>query len=185
MLIGITGKIGSGKTTVSEILKKMGYEEYSFAAPIKKIAEIFGFTHKSLYTSQEEKAKVDVNWNVSSRTFLQLFGTEIRKEIETTIPLKIKYGLWVDLFLHTYDKNKNYVFSDVRFPHEAQMIRDNGGIIIRTIRDCETDEQYARHPSEVEMENIKVDYVIDNNILNLQQIEQLFLDILKFRTYSH
>lgn len=183
MIIGITGKMGSGKSTLAQTLIQQGWEEYSFASPIKKIAEIFGFSEASLYTTQEEKLVLHPYWNVTSREFLQKFGTEVRREIEKIIPLKIRYGLWIDIFLSKYDKTKNYVIPDVRFCVEEELIRELGGKIVRTRKECveggaENATAFSAHPSETEMSNIRADLEIDNSALTKEQASESLLSFV-------
>ena len=77
MIYGIIGKIGSGKTTISEYLKLKGFLEYSFATPLKKVAIALGFSDSEIHGTQEEKLNVNKTWNISGREFLQKFGTEV------------------------------------------------------------------------------------------------------------
>lgn len=59
MIIGITGKIGSGKSTLSSYLtENHNYEEYSMAKPLKEIGKIFGFNDQQLYGTQEQKLEI-------------------------------------------------------------------------------------------------------------------------------
>lgn len=71
----------------------------------------------------------------------------------------------------------NWIITDVRFPNEAQAIKDRGGVVIRVERDTpkvaalftrkdgSTEFITAKeHPSETALDNYKdFDYVIDNN----------------------
>jgi hypothetical protein len=192
-LIGITGKIGSGKTTLAKKLcDDHGYTELSFATPLKKIGEIFGFTQEQLYGTQTQKMEINDKRGVSAREFLQKIGTEVFREyIKEIMPnFKIERSIWVDLLKEEIMKGLpsekipsesrelpsekipsgsrepstelyKYVVSDVRFQDEADMIKELGGIIIKTVRNC--DEGSHEHKSETELENIKYDFLIDNN----------------------
>jgi len=73
MIIGISGFIGSGKTTAANYLVQKGFKEYSMAGPLKKIAEIFHFELHQLYGTQEQKLELNKYWNISGREFLQKF----------------------------------------------------------------------------------------------------------------
>tara|TARA_R110002111_G_scaffold121870_5_gene185640 strand:+ start:950 stop:1516 length:567 start_codon:yes stop_codon:yes gene_type:complete len=176
MIIGITGKIGSGKSTLAEMLVKEGYTEYSFAQPLKKIGEIFGFSKEQLYGTQEQKLEKHSGWGISSRQFLQKIGTELfREQLPKILPeMNIQYTVWVDLFRERYRKNKgNYVISDVRFIDEEKAIRQLGGVIIRTQRDNKVTSKSKKehqHKSEMEQEQIKYDYLVNNNMLSKEEV---------------
>lgn len=176
-IIGITGKKGSGKTTIANILSKNGYNIYNMADPLKDIAKIFGFTNKQLYGSQKDKNIPHSLWNVSSRRFMQQVGTELfRQQLHVVLPeIKMEYTVWSEIFRQKYLKNpKNYVVGDVRFLDEARLIKDLGGIIIRVNRNgCDTDA----HISETEMNNIIADITI-NNDTNLENLENTITEIL-------
>ena len=108
MIVGITGKIGSGKSTIAEILTKHGYIEYSMAYPLKEIGKLFGFTNEQLYGTQEQKLQIHNHWGISARTFLQKIGTELfRENLPKIIPeMKIERTIWVDLFKIKYKNQK-------------------------------------------------------------------------------
>jgi len=163
-LIGITGKIGSGKTTATDYLTSLGYHEYSFAGPLKQIAEIFHFEFHQLYGTQEQKLEVNAHWNVSGRHFLQKFGTEICRNVLPKVLPEMKLddtSLWIRLFEIERAKNPDrlYVVSDVRFPDEAQAIKRMGGIIIRLVRPS---PHASSHASETVQDLIEPDVTINN-----------------------
>lgn len=70
----------------------------------------------------------------------------------------------------------NWIITDVRFPEELQEIKDKKGVTIRINREelvvskLPTDKESIdrlvstlNHPSETVLDNVKFDYVIDNN----------------------
>jgi hypothetical protein len=173
-VVGITGKIGSGKTTVSNYIKQYyNMNEYSFAEPLKKIGECFKFQNKELYGTQEEKLAPSVNWGISGRVFLQRMGTEIGREILPKIIPEMDMGdsgsIWIRLFdIHADEVSKSdkpgLVISDIRFLNEASAIKSRGGIVIRIIRDDEKESGgHTTHASEMEMDQIKPDFIIHNS----------------------
>jgi dephospho-CoA kinase len=183
MIIGIIGTIGSGKSTLaSYISQKYGYTEYSFADPLKKIGELFGFTRNQLYGTQAEKLEINDAWGVSGREFLQKVGTELfRDQLNTVLPgIKLHKGVWCDIFRYKYTKQPgNYVIPDVRFPDEVETIKGLGGILIRIERDI--NEKHT-HRSETSLNNIIPDFTIKNNG-DIKELYNKFEDVYKsFKT---
>lgn len=181
MIIGITGNIGSGKTTLAQGIVSIGFEEYCFATPLKKIAEIFDFDKDHLYGSQEQKLEIHPKWKVSSRDFLQKVGTELfRDRLSEVLPnMDIKDSIWIELFRVFYYKHrKNYVISDLRFEDEAKAIRAMGGIIIRTVRNTKEDF-VSTHKSETQVNNIIPNLIVDNNSLSKEEALNVVKKYLK------
>lgn len=185
MIIGITGKVGSGKSTIGAyITEKYGYTEYNMADPLKKIGEIFGFSKESLYGNQEDKLKVDSRWGISGRNFLQKVGTELfREKLKEVLPeMKIENTVWTQIFKNKYlSEPKLYVIPDVRFLDEAETIKKLGGIIIRTKREYNGFDKDSVHKSEIELDRIECDYVVysDGNVFS--EIDRIIERELKGR----
>jgi hypothetical protein len=153
--IGITGKIGSGKSTAASILRDCAFTERTFAEPLKSCALAFGFSYSEIYGSQAEKSAVNTTWGISGREFLQKFGTEVcREQLPRIIPTM--NNCWVKLA--TSNIVGNIVWSDVRFPDEAAAIKELGGIIIEIVRPS---NYQMFHTSETQQ--IQSDMTIDNS----------------------
>jgi shikimate kinase len=167
MIIGLMGKIGSGKSTIANYLQGThNYTEYSFADPLKKIGLILGFSHDQLYGTQEQKLAIHPHWRISGRTFMQRLGTTFR-DINALIPeLHTEKGIWIDLLKMKVQNCEHIVISDVRFQDEANAVKELGGIIIsisRENRESKSEHSYVNHESETSLEKIVPDYVIVNN----------------------
>lgn len=164
MIIGITGKKGSGKDTIADILsKEFGFHKLSLADPIKQALNIvFGWNQRDW--EPERKELVDERWGISPRQAAQHLGTEwgqfglidsFPKFSEVT-----GRSLWVRSCLDKVKRFSSVSIADVRFLHEAVAIREEGGLIIRVYRH---NDHTDTHPSETEMELIYPDYQIMND----------------------
>jgi hypothetical protein len=66
-------------------------------------------------------------FSLDVRRLIQVMGTEVGRGIAGE-------DVWVAATFRNLDLSKNTVITDVRFPNEAQAIKDNGGYIIRIDR---------------------------------------------------
>lgn len=204
MLIGITGKKYSGKDTAgSRLAREHGFTKYALADSLKKaIKEIFMLNDDQLWGYL--KKAVDSRWGVTPRKLLQTIGTELfRSELIFQLPQlhkKISYeSIWIHRFKLWYKKNQFYwritdytgvgkhverdvVVTDVRYPEEARVIKELGGILIKIIR---PNLKYKKddHSSETEIDNIVADYTVinDNNIRDLEKKIDKIMKIYKLR----
>lgn len=122
---------------------------------------------------------------LTPRKLLQLLGTECGREI-------IHPNIWVNSLFSNYGnyvgdtpiykenleqqyeiantepiiKYPNWIITDVRFPNEAQAIKDRNGLLIKINRhsDFENAISDTIHPSETQLDDYKDwDYVIEND----------------------
>lgn len=179
-IIGIHGRIGSGKSTLTNMLVQLLNEdgvlseERYFAAPLKQIAEIlFGIGG---YT-QEEKNVYLPEWGMTVGEALQKIGTEVMRN-------NFDENVWVKAAMKQLHSDYVYIFSDVRFPNEADAIKERGGILIKLKGDPakvrKNTSRDVKHASETALDNYEGwDLVFDNSgtILKLKEfalkIEQL------------
>lgn len=146
LLLGICGKIGAGKSTVSDYIReKYKFTEYQMAGPLKQIAVILGFNKKNVYGTQKQKAEIDGFWGTSARTFLQVAGTDLfRDTLSNKIP-EMKF-CWIRLFekYHKENADTDICVSDVRFADEADFIKKSNGFIIKIIRNDEKQSEMEK-----------------------------------------
>lgn len=171
MLVGVLGKKGVGKTTMSKYLvDNYGFEIDSFAEPLKQALKIvFGFTEDQV--NGEFKETEDSYWKVTPRLIMQLFGTEILQyEIPKYVEMKTgKRPFGRDHWVRLMDKRRgreieagnNIVIHDVRFPHEVEYIRRKGGIITRIVNP-DMPKSNDGHPSETELDSMVVEEILNN-----------------------
>ena len=137
MIIGLTGLAGCGKSTLANYLvEKHGFERLSFAGPLKKMIRtlnpILGITDNE---GGEEYGEVragdlqspELGWSEADIKESE-FGPEYRRLLQvlgTNCIRSVDDYFWVNAAgkqLESY--TGNYVFDDVRFPNEAEAIRD-------------------------------------------------------------
>lgn len=170
ILIGLTGKSGSGKSTAADYLwSTSGFLEMAFADRLKEAASVlFGWDRLAL-DDQEYKAGVCPVWGITRREALQKFGTEAVRGV---------FGddFWIKSWRQVYDQIQVFdsvVVSDVRFPNEADAIRDMGGVIVHIVRPGLETVGVPDHVSESGVEVMPDDYVIMNDGSVEQLYEQL------------
>ena len=119
-LVGISGRMGSGKTTLAEVLEEQGYTRKAFAEPLYWIAKRYMFWDGV----KDEKG----------RKLLQTLGTECGRAYNSNVWVKhmeiyIKSRLNMEQ-VAKYKSPVKIVIDDLRFPNEADFIRDLGGQVI-------------------------------------------------------
>ena len=171
MVIGISGKIRSGKTRVAKTLHKILTEEgkqvkvKSFAQPLYEIvSKLYGVDIETIKKDKQKKKVVylhrrgkDEEFKKSNyRTLLQTIGNTARD-----------YGdpeIWINALFGTSNEkiNSDYlIIDDLSYPNEAQRIRDLGGLLIRIERDL---HQPNKHIAENSLDTWgDWDLIIDNN----------------------
>jgi hypothetical protein len=122
VLIGVSGKRGTGKTTFGNIFcTKYGFKHYAFAQVLKdKVAQDFGL-YGNQVDGKEKEIPTQMGW--TPRQLMVDYGQFYRKYD----PM-----YWVKQLKH---KLTNYcVISDVRFKNEAEWIKSQGGYLVRLNR---------------------------------------------------
>lgn len=163
MIIGLTGKAGSGKDTAAAQFVKNGFEHYWFSKPMKDACKlIFGWTDAHVYG--ELKELVDPRFGVSPRIALQTLGTEWGRDC-------INKDLWVNIARMKMENTHSIVISDCRYDNEAEIIRSMGGVIVNIVRG-DVGEVNA-HTSESGISPSLINLTLTNN----STIEQLNKEI--------
>jgi len=225
MIIGISGKIGSGKDTVGSILANTPTYLLSSDYQIKKFADklkdivclLIGCTREQLEDREFKEKELGEEWRIwqisydterhifsdkkeaeemcdeiwdhtdfieslllTPRKLLQLLGTECGREIihpniwvnalfadyNTPNTVEVSYNGVIDES-ESYTTGSRWIVTDVRFPNEAQAIKDRGGIVIRVDRPQYLDNGLVirkdEHASETALDDYEFDHVIDNN----------------------
>ena len=167
--LGISGWARSGKDSVAEyLIENNGYGKASFAQAIKDALIILNpviDVHETRVALSSSLGHLDWDYLKSASTeirpLLQRFGTEVGREM---------FGddFWVDYAIKHVPDGSKVVFSDVRYPNEADAIRKLGGQIWRVER-----EGYGPandHASEHALNG----YNFDQRIYNDKDLESLW-----------
>ena len=166
MLIGISGKMGVGKTTSAQYLSKYyGFISKSFANPLRDKAKLlFPFTDDDLNVHNKDKEFQQMGW--TPREFLVKLGQFLRY-------YDSKY---VISRMEIYEGQK-IVIDDVRYEDEVNYILNKKGILIRINR-YDTENPHSKSElrydrSDTELDNIKMDFTVESfdnvDISNLYQ----------------
>ena len=198
-LIGISGKIGSGKDTTAELIQLVTTYGLNHAIEIRAVAsrllddpELTKFTVQNCnwkivkyayklkqiasfltgipidkFESQDfKKTQMAPEWgNLSVREFLQTLGTNALRD-------QLHEDVWINALFSDFDDSSNWLITDVRFPNEAEAIKNKGGILVRVDRGLSTGD----HPSETALDDYEFDYVIPNK----GNLEKLLEEVIKF-----
>lgn len=126
-LIGLTGRAGSGKDTIADILvSRHGFKKIALADPMKRFCrEIFGFTDEQLWGPSEKRNEPDPRWDgLTPRKALQMLGTEWGRAMHPDV--------WVRRLIVEWSRlGDSVVVPDVRFQNELEAIRAAGGHVVR------------------------------------------------------
>lgn len=158
ILIGFTGKAGSGKDTAANYLKMTQLlRSVAFADPIREAMRVFGLN--DAHFQHPHKEAVLPEFGKSPRQMMQTLGTEWARECVHKDFWLILAGKKID----EYQKNGYHVaVTDVRFENEAEFIRNRGGTIIHVVRPDAATTPHA-HASEAGVKQLAEDYVITND----------------------
>lgn len=141
-IIGLSGYARSGKDTVAGIINRLyGHQQISFAAKLKELAydldPIVSITNFGRDQGRLAEMVDNLGWEKSKeceevRRLLQVLGTKVREHLGSDIwVLAAMQGLRIGA---PGSSRLGYVFSDVRFPNEADEIQRRGGSVLRIVR---------------------------------------------------
>ena len=163
---------------------------YSFAFFLKKIAvDVFGVTPHLIYGTDEQKNEFthidravlkrfgvkkkigqDEPEFLTGREFLQFLGTEVFRKIWSPVWCKATMNMIVA------EQSETALVCDVRFPEEVEIIKNNGGKVIRLLRSIDD----SSHESEVALDKYEdFDLVIDNRELSLLELGEGILSYVR------
>ena len=170
MIIAFSGKVGSGKTFVAEVIhaqlnmNKKKYKLVSFATPLK------------YHCARISKKIINIHGDKSQETGLGCSYGQLLQEEGQRLKFNDPY-----LFVReTLENNPgNIVIDDMRFKKEKEFIENSGRpyIFFRlNYNVCKNDTRNMNDISEVDLDD--VDFLYSTNLQYLKDIIQLFTSIL-------
>ena len=182
MIIGVSGKAGSGKTTLGEVaVKEFGFVRVSFGALLKDDLmywmeeKNFIFNPEHFFmTSREKSILIPVPSTLSKddlatmTPFIVLSPTCHRACISYRSLMQwygdktrgINKDYWLQRFMEVTDFSNDIIVDDVRFTSEAALIHALGGLLVRINWPTRTGN--SKHVSETNLDNFPIfDSVID------------------------
>lgn len=167
MIIGLTGYAGVGKDAFAEALRDLaGFRCIAFSDPLHQMAMVLnplltnGDDH--LYTYREaieEHGYTEAKKrNPGLRRYLQVLGTEAGRDI-------LGENIWVNVAEATIRRNTtegaHTAVTGVRYPNEAWLVLDLGGMVIRVDRPGYKTSN--GHTSDTSVDEVPVNRVIMND----------------------
>lgn len=181
MIIGLTGKAGSGKDTVADYLVgDYGFKKYSLALSIKRaIAAMFDVNEEFLDDRALKESPRPELCGFSYRELAISLGSDWGRD---TFHKSFGKTLWLLLADKHIDFTKNIVIPDIRFQDEVDWLESKGGVLVHISRkECTKID----HPSEAGVKsNNASSYIIHNNC----DMRQLLIEVgilARHLTLSH
>lgn len=128
-ILALIGSSASGKSTVAQrLVERHGYTRVRFAQPLKDMLICLGLTPEHVDGPQCVRERpIDLLCGKSPRYAMQTLGTEWRDMIDRRLWAKVTRKRISDLLVEGITK---FVIDDMRFPHEAEMFREIGCVIV-------------------------------------------------------
>lgn len=200
-IIGVSGKMGSGKDTFSEFsaeFSNIPVERHAFADRLRDITEMLvghkmAITHEvgkpfanAVYNyTQDDKNVFLPLWNKTVGQCLQQIGTDsLRNHFDDEVWVK---ALFATKGKECLEKGHILIIPDVRFPNEADAILERGGIVIRLEGDPldvrKNSKRDINHISETALDNYsKFTRIIKNDVFGLEnfrpKVEAAFKELV-------
>lgn len=177
-LVGFSGKRGSGKDTVARLLQRLQPERQwhicSFGDAIKAVCAALAGEEVAPYYSQRGKAELLPAFGRTRGEMLQQVGQALRLW---------EPDVWIQAFFSRLPADAFVLVPDVRFPGEADLIRQHGGLMLRV----EGDPLHQRgdgtrddnHPSETALDEYAHFDARLHNVGSFADLEQQVRELMK------
>ena len=174
MIIGIHGKAGTGKDTFAQMLidaaEGYSFNRLAFADPVyDAVDNIFRINSRAI----KDKEAVIQCWNMSLREMLQKVGTDMVRNI-------IGDHVWVqNMDMRVREAvNPNTIITDVRYPNEANYIKDSGGLLVFIVGPNQRNQTTRNHSSENGLTSDIADMVVNNNG-SLEDLDRIAINVIQ------
>jgi len=165
VIIGLSGRMGSGKTHLARRLidrfNELGVavKKAALADALKEAGQLlFSLSDEQVFT-QVGKATIDPRWGLTPRQILQFLGTEgLRLGFGSAA---VNAGAWTeqeqhDVWVRILEGRLGgfsgvVIVDDIRFLNEAKWVVENRGLLIRIDREDANDQ--TGHASEWALDN--------------------------------
>jgi hypothetical protein len=175
-IVAIHGLIGHGKDTISLMMARnivsKRKEKLSFAFKIKQnVSNITGIPLHSVisrgysntvwdFTREQKETHLD-EWGMTLGKMLQIYGTEACRD-------NIHKDIWVKALMNSIPTNDDttiYFITDLRFPNEAEALKNAGALLVKIVRpDLEKEKGRDHgHASEQGLPDELFDVIVTND----------------------
>lgn len=173
-LIALTGKAGSGKTTIAQELERRGFVRLRFAGTLKAMLRVLGLTAEQV-DGDKKSEPCDLLGGKTPREAMQLLGTQWGREL-------IDEDLWVRATMREAASyladGQDVVIDDCRFENEALAMHDfERGYVVGLTRKGEGIE--GDHASERGLPSYMVDVHAYNNDITPEALVDFVLSELQ------
>jgi len=180
LIIGISGKIGSGKDTVAkEIIKSFpdyNFRKVSFGYNVKKIVSILTGIDMRTILSRKIKSVFLPDWEMTVGELFQQVGTNALRDI-------LSEDTWILSLFNNIKDGENIIITDVRFLNEANAILNRGGYLFRINGDPNkinsNETRNINHKSETELDNFENFDIIYENVPPIDNLKTIIDKIRK------
>lgn len=157
MIVGLVGRMGSGKSTVADSLcQTNGFTRVKFADPLKDMLRAIGLNEEQI-EGDEKMTPCNLLMGQTPRHAMQTLGTDWGRDM-------IHPDLWTRLWSERAGQHSLVVADDCRFPNEARTILQQGGKLIRIVPAFHGYEGgEVKHESEAYADQMEVHHEILND----------------------
>lgn len=155
MIVGLTGKKQSGKTTASLMLQSRGFIRMGFSDPIKRMLRELELGDAEI-TGHLKELPSPLLLGKTSRWAQQSLGMWGREQIDP----RLWVAHWDRRACDVVDHGGSVVCDDIREQLEANAVRRLGGVVIRITRNG-NQGPVDNHPTE--NQEFAADITIENN----------------------